>query len=171
MSKPRYRKLASAQGPRSRLWELCRDPQRYNPLMSFSRLVPATLVLFSISGFAGRTDKSAAKLLEDFRRSKLFFEQIEIGKQIVSLNDPILLENLKDMLISEGRHVRGNTAFVFAGLGNARGLEIITDILQDRSYRAEGQSIGIAPGDIYAEGDLEMKARAGPDPVPGYRSG
>jgi HEAT repeat protein len=43
--------------------------------------------------------------------------------------------------------VRGNTAFVFAGLGDPRGFQVIADILSDRSDRPEGQGAVIASSD------------------------
>ncbi len=113
--------------------------------MSFHSLV-AVVTLFWILPTAGQTDRTGINLVEEFKHSRPFSKQIEIGKQIIALRDPGLLENLKDMLVSEDRHVRANTAFVFAGLGDARGLETITNILQDRSYRPEGQGT-LAPGD------------------------
>jgi HEAT repeat protein len=121
--------------------------RRYNLPMSFPKLLPAVMALFSISVAAGQTDHSGPNLVEAFKHSKPFYKQMEIGKQIVALGDPSLLQNLKDMLAAEDRHVRANAAFVFAGLGDIQGLEIIAHILEDRSYRAEGQGIGIAPGD------------------------
>jgi len=94
---------------------------------------------------AGQT--ASGKLVDDFRRSPYFFRQLDIAKEIVSLNDASVLENLKDLLGSEDRHIRGNAAFVLAGLGDVRALDIITEIIRDTSYRAEGQGQGIAPGD------------------------
>jgi HEAT repeat protein len=50
-------------------------------------------------------------------------------------------------LSHEDRHVRGNGAFIFGGLGDPRGFEVITDMLTDRSDRPEGQGIAFASGD------------------------
>jgi hypothetical protein len=96
----------------------------------------------------GRAAQTASgKLVDDFRRSPYFFRQLDIAKEIVALNDPSVPENLKDLLGSEDRHIRANTAFVFAGLGDVRAFDIITGIIQDASYRGEGQGQGLAPGD------------------------
>ncbi len=46
-----------------------------------------------------------------------------------------MLPSLVDWLTNEDRHIRGNVAFIFAGLGDPRGLQVITDILTDRSDR------------------------------------
>jgi len=51
------------------------------------------------------------------------------------------LQRLEPWLDHEDRHVRGNAAFVFAGLGEARGLESIGLMLTDRSPRPKGQGI------------------------------
>jgi HEAT repeat protein len=110
--------------------------------------IVAAILLLSISVFAQQTDKAAnASLVEDFRNSPYFFRQIEIGKNIVALNDRSLLEKLTDLLSSEDRHIRGNAAFVFAGLGDIRGFDIINGIIQDTSYRVKGQGVALAPGD------------------------
>ncbi len=108
--------------------------------MSVRTLVAVVVTFFWILPTAGQTDRTGISLVDEFKNSRPFFKQIEIGKQIIALRDPGLLENLKDMLVSEDRHVRANTAFVFAGLGDVRGLQIIANILQDRSDRPEGQA-------------------------------
>jgi PBS lyase HEAT-like repeat len=129
----------------------------YNLAMPLSRLFLAMLMaLFSIAVAAAQTDTSGAKLIEDFRKAKYFFNQFEIGKKIVAFNDRTLLDNLKDLLSSEDRHVRGNAAFLFASLGDSRGLGIIAEIIQDTSYRVEGQGQPIAPGDgkYHVEGQI-----------------
>jgi len=51
------------------------------------------------------------------------------------------------LLSDEDRHERGNVAFIFGGLGDPRGFQVITDILTDRSDRPEGQGTGIASSD------------------------
>jgi HEAT repeat protein len=122
-------------------------------------LLAAVVALFSISVAAGQNDRSGTKLVEEFRGAKIFFNQHEIGKRIVALNDPTLLDNLKDLLSSEDRHIRGNAAFVFASLGDSRGLSIIADIIQHTSYRVEGQGQPIAPGD----GKYHVEAQIGAD--------
>jgi HEAT repeat protein len=102
--------------------------------------VVSVILLSLTSIIAQRADKSGSgTLVEDFRRSRIFYEQLEIGKKIVAIKDPSVLEKLTDLLRSEDRHIRGNAAFIFAGLGDVRGLKIINEIIQDRSYRVEGQ--------------------------------
>jgi HEAT repeat protein len=109
--------------------------------------IVSAILLPSISIIAQHANKSgSAALVEDFRRSRIFYEQLEIGKKIVALKDPTVLEKLTDLLGSEDRHIRGNVAFIFAAFGDERGLKAISEIIQDRSNRVEGQGArGAAP--------------------------
>ena len=88
-----------------------------------------------------------AALVEQFKSEKVFWRQFEIAREIVNRHDPGVLPALAGWLSHEDRHVRGNAAFVVAGLGDARGFQVITDILNDRSDRPEGQGIARASSD------------------------
>ena len=90
---------------------------------------------------------SSAALVEQFKSEKVFWRQFATAKEIVGRRDTSVLTSLAGWLSHEDRHVRGNVAFVFAGLGDPRGFQAITDILTDRSDRPEGQGIAIAPSD------------------------
>ena len=90
---------------------------------------------------------SSAALVEQFKNEKVFWRQSVTAKEIVARRDTSVLTSLAGWLSHEDRHVRGNVAFVFAGLGDPRGFQAITDILTDRSDRPEGQGIAIAPSD------------------------
>jgi HEAT repeat protein len=79
-------------------------------------------------------------LLEEFERAGLS-RQLELGKQLVGLHDTQLLARLERGLSTQDRHIRANVAFVFAGLGDPRGFQVLTEILNDRSARPEGQGI------------------------------
>src|SRR6266496_1435385 len=94
---------------------------------------------------AGLNAALAATLVDEFKASTVFWQQLEIAKKIVQARDTGVLPQLSSHLTHEDRHIRGNAAFVFAGLGDPRGLPIITAILSDRSERPEGQGIGAAP--------------------------
>jgi HEAT repeat protein len=108
----------------------------------------ALTFLVSVSGLTGQQrNPSAAGLLQQFKNEKVFWRQFEIAKDIVALHDPGVLKELADGLNHDDRHLRGNVAFVFSGLGDARGLDTIIAILQDRSDRSEGQGIATAPSD------------------------
>jgi hypothetical protein len=58
-----------------------------------------------------------------------------------------VLPSLARWLSHADRHVRGNAAFIFGGLGDPRGFQVITDILTDRSDRPEGQGMATASSD------------------------
>jgi len=80
------------------------------------------------------------ELVEEFERAGLS-RQLELGKNIVRLHDKQLLARLEDRLTDKDRHVRANMAFVFAGLSDPRGFEVIAGILNDRSDRPQGQGL------------------------------
>ena len=80
-----------------------------------------------------------------FTNEKVFWKQIEIAKAIAGKHDASVLPPLAGWLGHQDRHVRGNVAFIFASLGDPRGLQTIADILADRSERPEGQGIPTAP--------------------------
>jgi HEAT repeat protein len=97
--------------------------------------------MFLVLALLGVVALASADLVEQFRTAQYFWQQIEIAKKIVALKDKSVLPQLEPWLNHEDRHIRGNTAFVFAGLGDARGFETITVILNDRAGRPEGHGI------------------------------
>jgi hypothetical protein len=91
--------------------------------------------------------QNSTALIQQFKNEKVFWKQFEIGKTIAGKHDPSALPPLADWLGHADRHIRGNVAFIFASLGDPRGLQTIADILGDRSERPEGQGIPTASGD------------------------
>src|SRR5215813_8287464 len=102
--------------------------------------LPFRLLLFTATLSVVR----AASLVDDFKASTIFWKQIEIAKQIVQAGDPSVLPQLTSYLTHEDRQIRGNAALIFAGLGDSRGFEVITAILNDRSDRPLGQGGAIS---------------------------
>jgi HEAT repeat protein len=94
--------------------------------------------------------ESSAKLVEEFKNSKVFWQQFEIARKIAVLGDTNVLSVLAGSLTNEDRHVRGNAALIFAGMKDDRGFEVIRTILNDRSGRPEGQ--GSPGGDWISPG-------------------
>jgi hypothetical protein len=90
---------------------------------------------------------SSEALVEQFKSEKVFWRQFTIAKEIVDRHDARVLPSLVAWLSHEDRHLRGNAAFIFGGLGDPRGFQVITDILTDRSDRPEGQGAAIASSD------------------------
>src|SRR4029077_19098888 len=77
--------------------------------------------------------ESASGLVEQFKSATIFWKQFEVAKKIVALHDKRVLHDLEPWLSDEDRHLRGNAAFIFASLGDDRGIQIIKAILEDRS--------------------------------------
>ena len=101
---------------------------------------------------------SSQLLVDKFKSTKVFWQQFEVAKEIVALQDPSVLPGLAGWLNHEDRHFRGNAAFVFAGLGDDRGFGVIKAILADRSDRPEGQGIATAPSDGRYRVEEQIKA-------------
>jgi HEAT repeats len=100
------------------------------------------LLLLGVSLLAtGQQSLPVATLIQQFKTSHVFWQQLEVAQKLVKVRDRAVLEQLEPYLNDEDRHVRGNAAFVFAASGDDRGFEIIARILKDRSDRAEGQGI------------------------------
>jgi HEAT repeat protein len=97
---------------------------------------------------------SAAALVEQFKSSKVFFQQFDIAGKIVALHDTSVLPGLVSYLTDEDRHARGNAAFIFAALGDDRGFKVIAAILADRSDRPEAEGMGRSDDGGY---DLERQ--------------
>ena len=63
-------------------------------------------------------------LVEQFESTTAFWEQSEVAKKIVALGDKSVLPRLELWLRCEDVRRRGYPAFVFARLGDDRGLEV-----------------------------------------------
>jgi hypothetical protein len=85
---------------------------------------------------------SSGALVEQFKSEKVFWRQFAIAKEIVDRHDASILASLVAWLSHEDRHERGNVAFIFGGLGDPRGFQVITDILTDQSDRPRGVIAG-----------------------------
>jgi HEAT repeat protein len=133
-------------GPNLLSKEMDRETLR-GTLMSASGLLLVVLMSFSVR-CASQQSESLTDLVREFDETQIFWQQLQIARKLVARNDRSVLPRIEPYLRNEDRHVRGNAAFVFAGLGDERGLNVIYDILQDRSSpRREGQGI---PGGRWA---------------------
>jgi len=81
------------------------------------------------------TTLSTGALVDQFRNETVFWRQFEFAKAIADRRDTSVLPTLVSWLDHDDRRLRGNAAFIFARLGDARGFEVITGILTDRSDR------------------------------------
>ncbi len=119
--------------------------------MAMSQFCVAAAILFSLScANPARPPESAAELLRDFESTRVFWAQFEAAKKIAAAGDRSVLSKLEPWLARDDRHLRGNAAFVFAKLGDARGYATITGILNDRSSRGEGQAAALLAKDIWS---------------------
>jgi HEAT repeat protein len=84
-----------------------------------------------------QTEQSVDNLVKEFETTKEFWRQFEVAKKLVARGDKSALPALESWLSNEDRHARCVAAFVFAGLGNDRGLEVIIAVLNDMSDRPD----------------------------------
>jgi hypothetical protein len=114
----------------------------------FSLVSATTLIVaiaLSVVPTLGESHPSASslRLLEEFKKTTIFWQQREVAEQLVAVHEPAILPELLPWLTNEDRHLRANAAYVFARYGDKRGFEVICAILKDRSDRPEGQgSVG-----------------------------
>jgi PBS lyase HEAT-like repeat-containing protein len=107
----------------------------------------ASTFAISVFGHQEQQRSPATELAQQFTSEKVFWKQLEIARKIVASHDTSVLSDLAAWLKHDDRHVRGNVAFVFAGLGDERGFAVIAAILEDRSDRPEGQGQPFASSD------------------------
>jgi HEAT repeat protein len=98
-------------------------------------VVPLLLASASAVPDQGAQHPSAAELLDQFQTSTVFWKQFEVAKAIVAARDTKVLPQFESLLTHEDRHLRGNAAFILAGLADPRGFDVIVAILADRSER------------------------------------
>jgi HEAT repeat protein len=96
-----------------------------------------------------RAQTPTEALVEQFKREAVFWRQFTIAARVAERNDDRVLRSLVAYLTHDDRHIRGNAAFIFARLGDARGFETITTILTDRSDRPEGQGVATPSDGVY----------------------
>ncbi|HEX5430818.1 MAG TPA: HEAT repeat domain-containing protein, partial [Bryobacteraceae bacterium] len=82
-----------------------------------------------------------SELLRQFEGETVFWRQFEVAQAIVAANDKSVLPQLESWLTHEDRRIRGNAAFIFAGLGDPRGFDVIVATLTDYSAKREVHTI------------------------------
>jgi pimeloyl-ACP methyl ester carboxylesterase len=83
----------------------------------------------------GSDRTSVETLLARFTGQSVFWRQFDVAEELATHRDPRVLVALEPLLHHDDRQIRANTAFVFARLGDPRGLATIKGILVDRSDR------------------------------------
>src|SRR5262245_10464002 len=104
-------------------------------------LILAIIILSAAGLVNAQAEQSVNNLVKEFEATNVFTRQFELAKKLVTRGDAGALPALESWLSSEDRHARCIAAYVFAGLGDDRGLEVIGAVLKDMSDRPEGQGI------------------------------
>src|ERR1039457_2207137 len=93
-----------------RLVPLPRPQTRGNRFRTIIALLGLPLILLTAVPGRGRAQQrqSAARLLEEFRNTGIFWQQFEVAKRVVAIRDASLLPQLESWLSHEDRHLRGN---------------------------------------------------------------
>lgn len=146
-----YRFMASADRALVKLTRLVVDGVAAAP----DAMIDLTSGAHDIVAFVGprqppavvQTASTSTALVEQFKNEQTFWRQFIIAQAIAERHDTSVLAPLAGWLTHEDRHLRGNAAFVFARLGDARGFQAIVDMLGDRSDRPEGQGVALASSD------------------------
>jgi HEAT repeat protein len=84
-----------------------------------------------------QTGQPVDNLIKEFEAAEYSWRRFEVAKKIVARGDKSALPALESWLSNEDRRERCVAAFVFAGLGNGRGLEVIIAVLSDMSDRSD----------------------------------
>ena len=93
----------------------------------------AILLLLSSNIIHAQQGASVSQLLRQFEGERVFWRQFEVARAIVAANDKGVLPQLEPWLSHPDRHMRGNAAFIFGGLGDSRGFDVIVAMLDDHS--------------------------------------
>jgi HEAT repeat protein len=106
-------------------------------------LIAAALIVVAVvpAQVVAQRQSPVDSLLAEFHRPQYFWQQLEVAKRPVSAGDRRAIELVEPLVTHEDRHLRGNAAYVLAGLGEARGFDVLAAILSDRSERPIGQGI------------------------------
>jgi HEAT repeat protein len=111
------------------------------------------VVLLWFSPDVMHAQQPVSELVRQFEGESMFWRQFEVAKAIVAAHDPSILPQLEPWLTHEDRHSRGNAAFLFAGLGDPRGFDVIVAILGDRSEKRTVQKIS-SVGQPWIQGQI-----------------
>ena len=106
----------------------------------------AWLVASAGSLCASAASPEVSQLIRKFQGEESgFVDHVEIANEIAKVATLDDVSSLEPWLAHEDRHVRGNAAYLFAKLGDRRGLAtiegILTDYSADRHVRWQGGSL------------------------------
>ncbi len=86
---------------------------------------------------AGQQAVPASDPVQEFKDTKIFWQQFKVAQKIVSLHDRSVLRELEPYLTDENLLERGNAAFIFASLGDDRGFKAILAVLDGSAQRVK----------------------------------
>jgi len=114
---------------------------------ALGRLVTVIVIILATSGVcSSQQPQKLSHLVEQFDNTRVFWQQVEVAKKIVAIDDASVLPQLEPWLTNDDRHLRANAAFIFAALGDSRGFDVIAAILNDRSERPARQGAAVRSG-------------------------
>ncbi len=106
---------------------------RANLVFRFSVWLSASLAASTVSFCVSAATPEVTQLIDRFQTESVFWKQQEIANEIAKVATPADLSSVEPWLSHKDRRVRGNAAYLFALLGDQRGLATIEGILADNS--------------------------------------
>jgi HEAT repeat protein len=96
--------------------------------------------------------KTVDELMEAFSGAKYILYQKEVAQKLIGLGDKTIIPRIKKHLDTQDRKRKCNAAFVLAGLGDKKGVEIIICELEDTTSRPT--DMRRSDGSSYPEGQI-----------------
>jgi hypothetical protein len=98
---------------------------------------------------------TASELVAQYQTEQAYDKLMKLGDEIVRVASLRDLSPLEPWLSHYDRHTRANAAYLFAKLGDPRGLDTLAGILDDFSY---GRALHVSPGNcIHHPEQIETK--------------
>jgi hypothetical protein len=132
-------------GPRN-AWPLNGGVMRPSPAFRSCTRLPVWLVAISAAIAATAATPEVSQLISQFQAEPVFWRQQEIANEIATVATLGDLSVLEPWLDHRDRHIRGNVAYLFAQVGDKRGLATLLEILADESpdRKVEWQGISFS---------------------------
>ncbi|HTV00754.1 MAG TPA: HEAT repeat domain-containing protein [Luteitalea sp.] len=110
-------------------------------MLLVSGLLAAALTVIVPAPATAQQPASIESLVKEFHAAQYFWQQLEVAKRLVAAGDRRAVDVFEPYLTHEDRHLRGNAAYVLAGLQDTKGFLVIAGMLTDRAARPVGQGI------------------------------
>ena len=110
---------------------------------------------------AAGADGDVRELIARYQAESVFWQQVEMTDAIVERATRRDLMSLEPWRGHADRHLRGNVAFLFARMGDRRGLDVIVNMLSDRSpQRVLGPGLAIEMGSEPSPGKIAAQIQS-----------